>query len=68
MQEPYSAFVGIMLKTEDWIMALLQLRQFDLQPKKLLFIEIKLFCTVESNDCYVTLIYEKLNRTSDRKE
>jgi hypothetical protein len=49
-------------------MALLQLRQFDLQPKKLLFIEIKLFCTVESNDCYVTLIYEKLNRTSDRKE
>lgn len=37
-------------------------------PKRLLFLEITLFYTVEGKDCYITLIFESPNKLCDREK
>lgn len=39
-----------------------------LLPKKLLFLEIKLFYVTEGNDRYVTLMFESPNKIFEREE
>lgn len=62
-----SAPVRAALEMRDWILPLLYLRD-GLLPKMLLFLEIKLFCVTEGNNCYVTLMFKSPNKISEWEE